>query len=262
MSKKQKFVLVVAMAIFVFGLVSLLRWGNLGEGILGQITVGEGALLPIVVIAALIDSINPCAFSILLLTIAFLVSMGKLRAGILKIGGAYIFGIFAAYFLIGLGILRAFEVFNIPGFMGKAGAVLLVIVGVVVLLGVLFPAFPVKFKIPTIAHRRIALLMEKGSMPSALLLGGLVGMVEFPCTGAAYLMILGLLHDHRTYVEGLAYLLLYNAIFVLPLVAVLFLAGNEVVLSKIDMWRKEKTEEWKTYSAIAMITLGIIIFFL
>src|SRR5574341_429454 len=59
---------------------------------------GEGArLLPLIAVAALIDSVNPCAFSILLVTIAFLFSLGRLRSSVLAIGGLYIAGVFAVY---------------------------------------------------------------------------------------------------------------------------------------------------------------------
>jgi len=78
-------------------------------------------LLPLLIASALVDSTNPCAFSILLLTIAFLFSIGRLRSDILKAGALYIFGIFLVYILIGLGILQTLEVFNVPNFMAKIG---------------------------------------------------------------------------------------------------------------------------------------------
>ena len=49
--------------------------------------------LPVIAGAAVADSINPCAFSILFLSIAFLFSLNKDRKYILKAGGLYIFGI-------------------------------------------------------------------------------------------------------------------------------------------------------------------------
>ena len=98
----KKLAILIAVGVLLFGSVIFLKTGNIGATALWNLS-GEGAwLLPLVGIAALIDSINPCAFSILLLTIAFLFSIGKIRSGILKIGGAYIFGIFAVYILIGL----------------------------------------------------------------------------------------------------------------------------------------------------------------
>src|SRR3990167_2589289 len=99
----KKLATYIVLAAVIFGLVILFRAGDFGSGLVWKITDGGKMFLPLVIIAALIDSINPCAFSILLVTIAFLFSIGKLRRNILAIGGVYILGIFLAYLLIGLG---------------------------------------------------------------------------------------------------------------------------------------------------------------
>src|SRR3989344_1391690 len=98
---KKKLIILIGLAILLFGSVIFFRAGNIGTTALWNASGGGQWLLPLVAVAALIDSINPCAFSILLLTIAFLFSLGKARGSILKIGGAYILGIFAVYILIG-----------------------------------------------------------------------------------------------------------------------------------------------------------------
>ena len=218
--------------------------------------------LPIVTIAAIIDSINFCAFSVLLLTVAFLFSVGKLRSGIIKIGGFYIAGIFLVYILIGLGIIQTLHFFNIPHFMAKIGASVMILFGAINIINEFFPAFPIKLKIPASAHQKMAALIEKGSVPTAFFLGVLVGLYEFPCTGGPYLMILGFLHDRTTYIKGAAYLLFYNMVFVLPLVITLFIASNETLLGKLRAWRENKNIRIKFLSGVAMIILGVIIFML
>ena len=218
--------------------------------------------MPLVVIAALIDSINPCAFSVLLLTIAFLFSLGKMRGSILKIGAVYIFGLFGVYILIGLGILQALHFFNTPRFMSKAAAVLLIGLGLINLINEFFPKFPIKLKIPSFAHGRMAGLMEKASLPTAFALGGLVGLCEFPCTGGPYLMVLGLLHDGQTFWNGLAYLLLYNLLFVLPLVIILLIAGDESLLARVQVWKKSNSGSMHLYGGLAVIVLGLLILIL
>lgn len=253
--------LVFGLAVLI-GLVSFFRFSGMGVSVVWQISDGGKWLLPLVSVAALIDSINPCAFSILLLTIAFLFSIGKFRSSILKIGGFYIAGIFAVYMLIGLGILQTLHLFNTPHFMAKVGAWLLIALGAINLIGQLFPAFPVRLRIPQAAHHKIAKLMENVSVPTAFLLGGLVGLCEFPCTGGPYLMVLGLLHDQATYLTGLGYLLLYNVIFILPLVIILTLASHRILLEKVQNWQRKRSGLMRLGGGAAMIILGILIFFL
>src|SRR3989344_3900050 len=113
---------------------------------------GGAWLLPMVLVASLLDSVHPCSFSILLITIAFLFGMQMTRAKILKIGGMYIAGIFVAYLLIGLGLLKVLHLFNTPHFMGKLGATLLVLFGIINLINRFFPRFPLHLRIPSSAH--------------------------------------------------------------------------------------------------------------
>src|SRR3989339_335449 len=159
-------------------------------------------LLPLVLISALLDSVHPCSFSILLITIAFLFGIQMTRKKILQIGGIYIAGIFSAYLLIGLGILKVLHLFNTPHFMGKLGATLLIVFGAINLVNHFFPKFPLKLKIPSVSHTTMGRLMEKASFPTALGLGLLVGICQFPCMGGPYLMVIGLLRDQVTYFTG------------------------------------------------------------
>lgn len=259
--KKSLLILIVIAALLIGG-VLFLKSGNIGTGLLWNLSNGGKWLFPLVTAGALIDSLHICALSILTITIAFLFSLGRLRSDILKLGFLYILGIFLAYILIGLGLLQAFHFFNIPNFMGKLGAALMIILGIIIIIPAAFPSFPIKLKIPQSSHRLMANLMERGSAPAAFLLGGLVGLCAFPCTGGPYLMVLGLLHDHATYLKGFTYLLYYNLLFVLPLVIILLIAGNKIFLEKVQTWKKENSFKMRFASGLAMIILGIIILML
>lgn len=220
-------------------------------------------IFPLVVFgAALADSVNPCAFSVLLVTIAFLMSAGQLRSRILFVGGAYIFGIFLAYILIGLGILRALAFFGVPHVLSGIAAALFILLGIIRLCAVWFPSFPLRFGIPKAAHRYIAELMARNSLPAAFFIGALVGITEFPCTGGPYLFVLGLLHDSATFLQGLGYLVFYNIVFVLPLALVLFVAANAALLEKARSWKQEHIRSASIVEGVAMIALGLVIFFL
>ncbi|MDO8574920.1 MAG: cytochrome c biogenesis protein CcdA [bacterium] len=256
---KNKIYWLIAIAIIL--VAGALFFGSLkSTDLLWQLSNGGKLLLPLVIVAALVDSVNPCAFSILLLTIAFLFSLGQVRSSILKTGGFYVAGLFLIYILIGLGILGTLHIFNTPHFMAKIGASLLILLGGINIINEFFPAFPVKLKIPAGAHRKMAELVEKGSAPAAFVLGGLVGLCEFPCTGGPYLMVLGLLHDQATYLKGLGYLIFYNLIFVMPLVIILFIAGDKKVLEKVQNWQQKEKGMMRLWSGVIMIALGLIIF--
>ena len=258
----KRLIILIAILLGLFGLVAVLRMGNIGTVALWQMSGGGKWLFPLVTVAAILDSINPCAFSVLLLTIAFLFSMGKMRGGILRVGGIYVLGVFIAYVMIGLGLLNAMHLFSTPHFMAKVGAVLLAVLGVINLINEYFPRFPIKLRIPHAAHHRIAVLIEKGTYPTAFILGVLVGLCEFPCTGGPYLMVLGLLHDKATYLRGVAYLFYYNVLFVLPLMILLAIASDRGLLEKVQAWQTQERKGMRFWGGFAMVVLGIIIYFL
>lgn len=229
---------------------------------LWNISNGGVWLLPLVIFSALLDSVHPCSFSILLITIAFLFGVQMTRKKILQIGGLYIAGIFAAYFTIGIGLLKVLHIFNTPHFMGKLGASLLVIFGLLNLLNALIPNFPIKLKIPDVAHRSIGKLINTVSLPAAFAFGLLVGLCQFPCMGGPYLMVIGLLHDQVTYVSGFGYLVLYNVILTAPLVATLFVAANPVLIDKVKEWKRTQMKDVHLWAGVAMILIGVLIMFI
>lgn len=258
----KKIVFLCAVALVLVGVVVLLKWMPAGTELVWRASAGGTLLMPLIVVASLIDSINPCAFSILLLTVAFLFSIGRGRSAVLKLGAVYIAGIFVVYMLIGLGILQVLHLFDTPHFMARVGALLLIVLGLINFIGEVFPTFPVRLKISGGAHHRMAVLMEHASMPTAFVLGVLVGLCEFPCTGGPYLMVLGLLHDSATYVKGFLYLLLYNLIFVLPLVIILLITGNESLVGAVRAWQQKERRFMRFAGGIAMMLLGLLILIL
>lgn len=219
-------------------------------------------LLPTLTIAAIVDSINPCAISVLLLTVGFLFSLNKDRNHILKIGLVYIAAIYTIYISIGLGILQALTLFGIPRIFGKFGAIFIILAGTINIINHYFPKFPIKLKIPDNAHPQLAQFIKKATVPAAIILGLLVGLYEFPCTGGPYLMILGLLHDKTSFIQGLLYLLYYNLIFVTPLVAILWFASQKMIYEKVGKWRNDQMSKLGIWDALIMIILGMVILFI
>lgn len=260
--RHKNLILLVLLAILVLGAAIFFQRFNAGANIIWSVSNNGTALLPLIVVSSLVDSINPCAFSILIVSIIFLFSIGKSKEKILGYGLAYIFGIFLVYLLIGLGLLQVLHIFNIPHFMSKVGAGLLIIFGIINILETLFPNFPIRFGIPHSAHNKMNSLVEKVSFPAMFALGALVGLCEFPCTGGPYLTALGLLHDSGTYWKGAGYLILYNLIFVLPLIVILLIASNRTLVDKVQNFQRSSRGYEKIIAGLVMITLAFVILYL
>ncbi|HEY9583069.1 MAG TPA: GAP family protein [Candidatus Paceibacterota bacterium] len=258
----RKIITITSVLLFVIIGLVILKNSSATSSIIWNLSNQGAWLLPLVLIAAVLDSVHPCSFSILLITIAFLFGLQMSRKKILQIGGTYIAGIFAAYLLIGLGLLKVLHIFNTPHFMGKLGAGLLITFGVLNLLNRFFPSFPIKLKIPSVSHKWMSKLMEQSSLPAAFGLGLLVGLCQFPCMGGPYLMVIGLLRDQVTYFSGFGYLFLYNLILIVPLAAMLWITSDKQVVDRMQEWKKTKMQSVRLWAGIAMIIMGILVLFI
>jgi len=243
---------------FILGIL-ILKFSPATSGFIWSASNGGIWLLPLVLASSLLDSVHPCSFSILLITIAFLFGLQMTRKKILQIGGVYIAGIFASYLLIGLGLLKVLHLFNTPHFMGKLGASLLILFGIINLANRFFPNMPIRLSMPSFTKRPMAALMEKASFAAAFGLGALVGICQFPCMGGPYLMVIGLLRDQMTYMAGFWYLVLYNAVLIIPLVLVLWFSADKTVVDKMQEWKRDHLSRVRLIAGVLMIALGALI---
>ena len=101
--------------------------------------------------------------------------------------------------------------------------------------------------------------MRRATLPATAVVGFLVAICEFPCTGGIYVGILGLLASQTTYWNGMSYLALYNLMFVLPLVALLLVIGNRRVAGQFSRWMATHKRQARLAQGAVMVALGLAI---
>lgn len=224
---------------------------------------GFWGLFAIITSSAFLDGLNPCAFAVLLFFIGFLFTIKKTRAKIWKMGLVYIGGIYLAYLLIGLGIAQAIIMSGAPHLMAKVGSYLVIGLGIIQLLGIIFPSFPIRLRIPLNTKATLEKWMYKATLPTSFIGGFLVGLCTFPCSGGIYVAIIGLLTAQNTVVQGTVWMLWYNIIFVSPLFILLLLASNKKTTEKLQKLEQTESIHMKVMIGVFMIALGtaILVFF-
>jgi len=196
----------------------------------------------------LIDGINPCAFTTLVCFVSYLFFVGRRGRTILLVGSVFTLTVFACYLLIGIGLFEFIK--KITGSLLLSRIVSILVASGALLLGLLslWDYYLIKSgRLARGCSMRIGKVMEmikRGStmrhyLWGAFLLGFLLSFLEFFCTGQVYLPIIAVLRyvpDLR--IHALLYLILYNFMFVLPLVLVFILAyygiSSEVVTRLIQ----------------------------
>lgn len=216
-------------------------------------------LFAIVSTSAFLDGINPCAISVLLFFVAFLFSIKSTKKQIWKMGIVYIFAIYLAYLLIGLGLAQAIVISGAPHLMAYVGAYLVIALGIIQLISIAFPSFPIKLRIPVNTKATVSRWLHKGTLPAAFVGGFVVGLCTFPCSGGIYVAIIGMLSSSQSYSAGLLWMLFYNLVFVLPLIILLVLAANPKSTGKLQKWERSNAKGSKIIIGLTMLALGAII---
>jgi cytochrome c biogenesis protein CcdA len=223
--------------------------------------------LPVVVSAALIDSINPCAFAVLLTFIAATLVLAEratargLRARwfLWRMGLVYVAGVFLTYLGLGLGLLGFAGVLGEIHWVGRVAAFGAIALGLLALQEVLVPEWGTRLAVPEGMHHWLHRLTSRATLPAVFSAGVLVGLCTVPCSGAIYLAVLGLLAARTTYWQGVGYLVLYNAVFVLPLVTMLAIASSHTVFNALGRWQLHHRSALKLGLAATAIGLGLLL---
>jgi len=92
---------------------------------------------------------------------------------------------------------------------------------------------------------------------TAFFLGVFVALVELPCTGAVYLAILALMSAVGLTMSNLNFLLLYNVIFVLPLVAILVAVAYGTDIKRFKSWREEHKGGMRLLIGLLLVLMGL-----
>ena len=103
-----------------------------------------------------------------------------------------------------------------------------------------------------------ALIKGVTSVPGAFLIGFLVSLFLLPCTSGPYIVILGLLSKTATRNYALMLLLLYNFIFILPMLLITFaITFGLTTTEEAEQWRQKKLKVLHLIAGILMVLLGI-----
>ncbi|HNX18172.1 MAG TPA: cytochrome c biogenesis protein CcdA [Methanoregula sp.] len=216
--------------------------------------------VPLVIFCALIDSVNPCAFSVLIILLLSIISLHT-RRQVLMVGTTYIAAVFCFYILSGIGIFSFVHISGISGLISAAAAVLAIILGLINIVDAAWKKEGFVLAIPESKKPVIDRYIKTATLPAAFVLGVLVGIFELPCTGGIYLAILGLMSNTMTLSQGIPYLILYNFIFVLPLILILAVVVLGLPPKRVNSWRLENRRALRFAIGLAMVFVGIFIIF-
>ena len=224
-----------------------------------------------VFLAGLVDGINPCAFTTLIFLLASLALAGRGRREVLVIGAVFSFAVFLTYFLVGLGFFAALRAASAVSLVSVIlrwvlVAVLVVFAGLSVYDYTLIRkgrATEMLLQLPNVLKKRIhasirTRVRTAALIGSSLVLGFLVSIFEFACTGQVYLPTLAYLARVQKGLNAIGLLLLYNLVFIAPLLVVFGMTYAGVGSARITQTFQKHMGTVKL--ALAVVFVGLAVF--
>ena len=227
-----------------------------------------------VLVAGLIDGINPCAFATMVFLLSMLAYLGRGRREVLIVGLTFVAVVYGVYFLIGCGLLWSIKAASVTAGISR---MLSYAIGAVTLLFGLWSFYDAARIARTARVPRNVLSMPRWAklashalirrmlktrhlVLAAVVLGVGVSVLESFCTGQVYLSITRMLALPGNESRATGYLLLYNALFVLPLLAMVILCAAGVGSDTLGGLLKRHLVLLKVLMGLLFVMLAAIVF--
>ncbi len=229
---------------------------------LDRVRVREKLTLWAVIGSAILDSFNPCDFAVMLLLLGRLLVIGR-RQKILVAGLVWSAGVFLVYFLMGyvfytlLGITVGTRSLRVPYILTVSSIAILM--GLWQMKDLLWYGKWFSIEVPDSWKPLLKRVTNSVvSLPGIFVAGLVDALFLAPCTSGPYLAILSLLSTTTTRTEGILLLLLYNVIFILPMIVIAVTVHfGLTTTARAERWRTAKLGKLHFVSGVVMVVLGV-----
>lgn len=227
---------------------------------------------PAIVVAGLVDGVNPCAFTTLLFFMSYLSLRGGSRRRAAAAGLAFAAGVFLAYFLIGFGLFNAFRV------GGRLRSFRLALNVTVSAVTAAFCALTVRdilalragrtagvaLRLPDGLRTAINAAIRRGTGGAAFVAGVfvsgvVVSVLELACTGQVYFPAISIMLQADASRRGIASLALYNLAFISPLLVILGLSLLGMRQEALRSFFSRHIAASKAAQALLFATLAVLV---
>ena len=218
-----------------------------------------------IVSLAITDAINPCAFAVLLMLLLTITTYNpKNKRKTLYAGLLFVLSVFIMYFLYGLIFVSLFNSLgNISFYVYKGFAIVALILGILQIKD-FFNYKPGGFgtEMPLNLRPKLKKIMSKITSPKgAFIIGVFVTLFLLPCTIGPYIIATNSM-ALLDLVKSAPLLLLYNLIFVLPMLAITIIVYLGIKrVQDIGKWKERNIKYLHLIAGIIIFILGVLMLF-
>lgn len=225
-----------------------------------------------ILVAGLVDGVNPCAFATLVFFVSYLLFIGKRRRTIMLMALFFIIAVFITYFAIGIG---AYNILTYLTGLNIVARMIFLAFGIIaIVLGLLSVrdyflakrgaldkmALQLPLGIKQRIHKNIRQKTAVGGIIiGSLIAGFFISLLEFGCTGQVYLPTITFMVSRAGFsLKPVILLILYNLMFVLPLIIIALLA-TLFSTKRIAKSLEKRIPVIKLITALLFFGLGILL---
>lgn len=218
-----------------------------------------------ITLLALADSVNPCAIAVLtMILISILIANPQKRKNILLAGLAFSASVYVGYLIYGTIIIQFFKIFaqflrESSGLIYKGLGILAIIIGALNVKDFFhYKKGGFATEMPLFMRPKLKRLVGKITAPSgAFVIGFVITLFLLPCTIGPYIVASGLLSELGTF-GALPWLLYYNIIFILPMIAItLIVFFGFAKVEEVSGWKEENIRWLHLIAGVLILIVGI-----
>ncbi len=213
---------------------------------------------------ALADSVNPCAIAVLtMVLVAILIQNPEKKRKVLYAGLAFVSSVFIGYLFYGTIIIQFFTIFarflrENAMYIYNGLAILAMILGALNIKDYFkYQPGGLATEMPLFMRPRVKLIIQKITSPAgAFIIGFLVTLFLLPCTIGPYIIASGLLTE-LGFLGALPWLLYYNLLFILPMLAItLIVYFGLSKIEDIDGWKERNIRRLHLIAGTLLFLVG------
>lgn len=240
-------------------------WTNLTDTSGKKLAEQPAKFIPLLLSGALSDSINPCAFAVMLLLLTTILSKSKSKKKTIFAGLLFCLAIFSSYFLMWLGFLKLIiqETLQYTLVFKWVIGIFWILIGLANLKDFFWYGKWFIMEVPLAWRPRMMKIIQAVVSPLwAFVVGIIVSLFLLPCSAGPYVTVLMLLGAESSELNhlGFFYLLLYNLIFILPMLVITFMVGTGYTSAEaIGKFKNKHTKLIHLIVGLLMLALGVYI---
>lgn len=221
-----------------------------------------------IITLALADAINPCAIAVMtMILISILLANPEKKHKILIGGIAFTSAVFIGYFFYGLIIVQLFKSFIeftsiIYPYLTKGLAIFAIALGILNIKDYIrYKPGGIATEMPLSMRPRVKQIIKRITSPTgAFTVGIFVTLFLLPCTIGPYIIAGGSLSSLE-WLKTMPLLLLYNLIFIIPMIAITIIVYMGIsTVDKVSEWKERNIKKIHLITGLLLIGLGIAIF--